>query len=55
MGEMQLRGSFRGEVKRTTIPDPAAKRPEGLVQRQLAPLALDQAVGRRHHLRLHLG
>lgn len=42
MGELGLHGAIRGKVKRTTIPDPAAKRPDDLVQRQFAPLAPDR-------------
>ncbi|WP_280498856.1 IS3 family transposase [Nocardia farcinica] len=34
-----LRGAVRGRVKRTTIPDPAAERPQDLVQRKFAPAA----------------
>jgi len=39
---MELRGAIRGKVKRTTIPDPAAKRPDDLVRRQFAPPAPDR-------------
>ncbi len=39
MRELGLRGVSRGRVKRTTIPDPAAERPEDLVQRCFAPPA----------------
>lgn len=34
-----LEGARRGTVKRTTIPDLAAQRPDGLVSRRFAPLA----------------
>jgi putative transposase len=33
MAELGLRGAARGEVKRTTIADPAATRPADLVSR----------------------
>jgi putative transposase len=39
MGKMGLAGAIRGKVKRTTIPDPAAKRPDDLVARNFAPVA----------------
>ncbi|MBD8060141.1 IS3 family transposase [Cellulomonas sp. JH27-2] len=42
MGELGLRGAIRGKVKRTTIADPAAKRPQDLVGRKFAPLAPDR-------------
>ena len=37
-----LAGAVRGKVKRTTIPDPSAKRPGDLVMRRFAPLAPDR-------------
>ena len=42
MGELGLRGAVRGKVKRTTIADPAARRPGDLVGRKFAPLAPDR-------------
>lgn len=42
MGELGLRGAVRGKVKRTTIADPAAKRPQDLVGRQFAPVVPDR-------------
>lgn len=42
MGELGLRGAVRGKVKRTTIADPAAKRPGDLVRRRFEPLAPDR-------------
>ena len=42
MREQGLAGAIRGKVKRTTIADPAAKRPDDLVGRQFAPLAPDR-------------
>ncbi len=39
MRRLGLRGAVRGKVKRTTIADPAAARPAGLVQRKFAPSA----------------
>jgi putative transposase len=39
MAELGLTGAVRGEVKRTTIADPAAARPADLVQRQFGPPA----------------
>ncbi len=42
MGELGLRGAVRGKIKRTTVADPAAKRPRDLVGRQFAPLAPDR-------------
>lgn len=34
-----LTGATRGKTKRTTIPDPAAARPDDLVQRRFPPTA----------------
>jgi putative transposase len=42
MGELGLAGAVRGKVKRTTIADPAAKRPADLVGRRFAPTAPDR-------------
>jgi putative transposase len=42
MGDLGLAGAVRGKVKRTTIADPAAKRPGDLVERRFAPLAPDR-------------
>ena len=42
MGNLGLRGVVRGKVKRTTIGDPTAKRPQDLVGRRFAPLAPDR-------------
>jgi len=42
MGELGLAGAVRGTVKRTTIADPAAKRPADLVGRRFAPAAPDR-------------
>lgn len=39
MQQLGLRGAVRGRVKRTTIGDPAAQRPQDLVQRKFAPAA----------------
>lgn len=39
MRELGLRGASRGQVKRTTVADPAAERPADLVQRKFAPSA----------------
>ena len=39
MKELGLQGARRGQVKRTTIPDPAADRPKDLVKRNFQPLA----------------
>ncbi|XVY07788.1 IS3 family transposase [Nocardia sp. CA-129566] len=39
MRQAGLRGAVRGQIKRTTIADPAAERPEDLVQRRFAPSA----------------
>lgn len=39
MAEAGLAGAVRGKVKRTTIADPAAARPDDLVQRRFAPTA----------------
>jgi putative transposase len=42
MAELGLRGAVRGKVKRTTIGDPHAAKPEDLVDRNFSPLAPDQ-------------
>lgn len=42
MREQGLVGAFRGKVKRTTIADPAAQRPDDLVCRRFAPVAPDR-------------
>lgn len=42
MGDLGLVGAVRGKVKRTTIGDPAAKRPQDLVGRRFAPMAPDR-------------
>jgi putative transposase len=39
MGELGLSGTVRGKTKRTTIADPAARRPADLVGRRFAPRA----------------
>ena len=39
MAEAGLAGAVRGKTKRTTIADPAAPRPDDLVQRRFAPTA----------------
>ena len=39
MRQAGLTGAMRGKVKRTTIADPAAARPDDLVQRRFAPTA----------------
>lgn len=39
MRQTGLEGVRRGKVKRTTVPDPAAERPDDLVSRRFAPLA----------------
>lgn len=39
MGELGLRGARRGKVKRTTIADPQAARPDDLVGRRFSPNA----------------
>lgn len=42
MRQEGLVGAVRGTVKRTTVPDPAAQRPDDLVCRWFAPLAPDR-------------
>ncbi|PWV74942.1 putative transposase [Nocardia neocaledoniensis] len=42
MQQLGLRGAVRGRVKCTTIDDPAAQRPQDLVQRKFAPAAPNQ-------------
>jgi putative transposase len=39
MRSLGLQGARRGRFKRTTIPDPAAARPQDLVKRNFQPLA----------------
>jgi putative transposase len=39
MRELGLRGALRGKVKRTTVADPAAQRPDDLVKRKFNPSA----------------
>jgi putative transposase len=42
MKQLGLQGVRRGKVKRTTIADPAAARPQDLVQRRFGPTAPNQ-------------
>jgi putative transposase len=42
MAELGLRGAVRGKVKRTTISDPHAAKPQDLVDRNFRPLAPDR-------------
>ena len=42
MSELGLAGAVRGKVKRTTISDPRAKKPQNLVDRNFRPLAPDR-------------
>jgi putative transposase len=42
MGELGLAGAVRGKVKRTTISDPRAPKPQDLVDRNFSPLGPDR-------------
>ena len=42
MAELGLTGAVRGKVKRTTISDPRASKPQDLVDRNFRPLAPDR-------------